>query len=99
MSIEVTIRNKEIPASMSDYAKKKAEAFEADFPKTSSVHVVLDTITHLYKAQFTAVVAGTQFTSEVEDDANFIKAIDDAADKLYRQARKHQDKIGDNHKA
>ncbi len=99
MSIEVTIRNKEIPASLSDYATEKGKAFEADFPKTTQFHVILDTEPHLFKAHFSATVCGTQFDSTGEDADNFIKAIDDAADKLYRQARKHQDKIGDNHKA
>lgn len=99
MSIEITARNKDIPASLQEYAKKKADAFEAEFPKTESVRVILDSERHLYKVQMTATVVGTPFAGAAEDGDNFIKAIDDAADKLYRQARKHFDKIGDNRKA
>lgn len=98
MSIEVTARDKDIHVSLHEYASKKAANFEAEFPKTSSVHVVLDTERHLYKVQFEATVAGTPFAASAEESDNFIKAIDEAADKLFRQARKHEDKIGDNRK-
>ena len=40
----------------------------------------------------------TPFAASAEEADNFIKAIDEAADKLFRQARKHEDKIGDNRK-
>ncbi len=98
MSIEVTARNKEIPANLQEYARKKAAAFEAEFPKTSAVHVVLDADRHLFKAQFSATVCGTSFAGAAEDADNFMKAVDEAADKLHRQARKQQDKVGDNRK-
>ena len=98
MSIEVTSRNKDIPASLQDYAREKAAAFEAEFPKTSAVHVVLDADRHLSKAQFTATVAGVSFAGASDDADNFMKAVDEAADRLYRQARRQQDKIGDNRK-
>lgn len=99
MSIEITARNVEIPVSLQEYAKKKAAMIEADFPKTTSIRVVFELESHLYKAQMTAVVGGVQLVGSAEDEGNFIKALDDAADKLYRQARKHEDKIGDNRKA
>lgn len=98
MSIEVTARHKDISAKLQDYAKEKGEAISADYPKTSSVKVVLDFERHVYKTHFTATVAGTQFDAESEDAENIIKTIDEAAEKLDRQIRKQQDKIGDNHR-
>jgi ribosomal subunit interface protein len=99
MSIEVTARNKDIPASLQDYAKGKAASIASEFPKTSEVRAVLDADRHIYKALFTATVAGSQFAGEAQDGDNFMKAVDEAADKLFRQIRKHEDKIGDNRKA
>lgn len=98
MAIEITARNKDIPANLLDYAKKKAAEFESDFQKTSSVRVVLDAAKHLYTAQFEATVCGDSFAGSAEDSDNFMKAVDEAADKLYRQVRKQQDRIGDNRK-
>lgn len=99
MGIEATARNKDIPAQSLEYAKKKAAAIEAEFEKTSQVHVVLDSERHLFKAQFTATVRGENFTASAEDEANFVKAIDDAWDKLFAQIRKRQSIVGDNRKA
>ncbi|MBQ7722470.1 MAG: ribosome-associated translation inhibitor RaiA [Kiritimatiellae bacterium] len=98
MAIEITSRNKDIPASMQDYARGKAAAIEKEYPKTSSVKVVLDLDRHLYGAHFTATVDGFQFDAEASDSDNLAKAIDEAADKTDRQIRKQLDKIGDNRK-
>lgn len=98
MSIEVTARHKDISAKLQSYARQKGEEVSADYPKTSSVKVVLDFDRHVYRAHFTATVAGVQFDAESEDAENIIKAIDESADKLNRQIRKQQDIIGDNHR-
>lgn len=98
MSIEVTARHKDISAKLQDYARSKAEAIGADYPKTSSVKVVLDFDRHVYKTHVNAVVDGFQFDGDAEDNDNIIKTIDEATDKVYRQIRKQLDKIGDNRK-
>ncbi len=93
MSIEVTARHKDIHADLQSYAKAKAEAFSADYPKTSSVRVVLDFDRHIYKAQVVATVNGTAYVGEAEDPENIRKAIDDASDKADRQVRKQLQKL------
>lgn len=99
MAIEATARNKEIPAKALDYAREKAAAIEKDFDKVSQVRAVLDSERHLFKAQFEAIVRGDSFSASAENADNFVKAIDDAWDKLFAQIRKHGERIGDNRKA
>lgn len=98
MSIEVTARHKDISTRLQDYAKGKAEGISADYPKTTSVKVVLDFDRHVYKTHVTATIDGFQFDGDAEDNDNIIKTIDEATDKVYRQARKQFDKLGDNRK-
>jgi ribosomal subunit interface protein len=98
MSIEVTARHKDISARLQDYARGKAEAIEAEYPKTTSVKVVLDFDRHVYRTHVTATVNGFQFDGESDDTDNIVKTIDEAADKVDRQIRKQLDKIGDNRK-
>ena len=98
MSIEVTARHKDISARLQDYARGKASAIEAEYPKTTSVKVVLDFDRHVYRTHVSATVDGFQFDGDAEDADNIMKTIDEAADKVDRQIRKQLDKIGDNRK-
>ena len=98
MSIEVTARHKDISARLQDYAREKAATIESEYPKTSSVKVVLDFDRHVYRTHVTATVDGIQFDGDADDTDNIVKTIDEAADKVNRQIRKQLDKMGDNRK-
>ncbi|MBR0057658.1 MAG: HPF/RaiA family ribosome-associated protein [Kiritimatiellae bacterium] len=99
MAIEITARDKEIPAAALDYARGRAADIEKGFEKVSQVRAVLDTGRHLYKAQFTATVVGENFAAEAEDAESFVKAVDAAYDRLHAQIRRRRDIVGDNRKA
>ena len=98
MSIEVTARHKDISDRLQDYARGKAEAIAAEYPKATSVKVVLDFDRHVYRTHVTATVDGFQFDGEADDSDNIVKTIDEAAEKVNRQIRKQLDKMGDNRK-
>lgn len=98
MSIEITARHKDISTGLQDYARGKAEEICNEYPKTSSVKVVLDFDRHIYKTHVTATVDGFQFDGDAEDTDNIKKTIEEASDKVFRQIRKQLDKIGDNRK-
>lgn len=98
MSIEITARHKDISTGLQDYARGKAEEICTEYPKASSVKIVLDFDRHIYKTHVTATVDGFQFDADAEDTENIKKTIDEASDKVFRQIRKQLDKIGDNRK-
>lgn len=98
MSIEVTARNKEIPSALHAKAKEKGGLLKDEFPALTALHVVLDSDKHLYKVQISATYTGTLLSSEAADAENFLKSLDEAFEKMHRQLRKLQDKIGDNRK-
>lgn len=99
MAIEVTSRDKEIPAGALDYARAKAAELEGGFEKVSQVRAVLDTERHQYKARLSATVVGEGFEAEADDPGSFVKAIDAAYARIYAQIRKRRDIVGDNRKA
>ena len=78
MSIEITARHKDISTGLQDYARGKAEEICTEYPKASSVKIVLDFDRHIYKTHVTATVDGFQFDADAEDTENIKKTIDEA---------------------
>ena len=97
MAIEVTARHLKISPELQGYARDKAEALVADFPKAEFIHVVLDMEGHLYRAEYVVQHKGLPCVGTAEDGADMITAIDLAVEKVTKQLRKHRDKVVDAH--
>lgn len=101
MSIQLTVRQKDIAESDQEYARRKAEAILDEFKriKAEHVHVILNLEKHLNIAEIT-VQAGNHVRVEAkETGANMHASIDAVVEKASRQLRKHLEKIRDHRAA
>jgi putative sigma-54 modulation protein len=94
MQINLTGHHVEITASLRDYVEQKIGRLERHFETAASVHVILEIEKLRHKAEATMHISGSDLYAEaVEDD--MYAAIDELADKLERQMRKHKEKLQD----
>lgn len=97
MAIEITARHLNISQDLQNYARGKAEAILAGFPKSEFVHVVLDVERHLFRAEFVVQHKGLPRVEAAETTESMPASIDLAAEKVEKQLRKHRDKVVDAH--
>ncbi len=94
MNFNITGHHVEITDSLRDYVSQKLNRVEGHFDKITSVKVTLTVEKLQQKAEATLHVAGNDIHADsVQGD--MYAAIDDLADKLDRQVRKHKSKITD----
>jgi putative sigma-54 modulation protein len=97
MSIEITARHLTVTAELQGHARQKAEALVAEFPKTESVHVILDVQRHLYVAEVVVQHKGLTRVEAKESTEDMVASIDAAVVKVEKQLRKHREKIVESH--
>lgn len=98
MSVEITARHLNISPILQAYARKRAEALLAEFPKTEFVHVILDSERHNYIAEVVAQHKGMAQVKARETSEDMIAAIDAAALKAEKQIRKRHQKLISTHR-
>jgi len=99
MTIEVTVRHGEAGTALQAYARGKAEALEAEFPRVERVHVILGAEKRMRVAEV-VVQAGNHVRAEAaEEAANPRQAVDWAFEKIEKQLRRTVDKIQDHKSA
>jgi ribosomal subunit interface protein len=95
MSIEVTARHIDVGEEWQTYARGKAEALMAEFPKTEHVHVILDYFRHRFVAEVVAQSKKHVRVEAAETTDNMRMSIDSAFEKVEKQLRKVMDKVHD----
>ncbi len=97
MSVIVSIRNGEISDTLKTYAENKANTIVSDFPKITSVRVILDCQKSRHKAEI--LVRGKNLNIEADHESfDMYDSIDTVVEKTNTQLRRHLDKIQDHHK-
>ena len=94
MAIDVTVRHMDASSSVQQYAREKAQALVELFPRTESVHVVLDVEKYRQLAEVVLQAKNhIRVEAQSESDDNMRAAIDQAMDKAETQMRKLRDKV------
>jgi len=96
MQINLSGHHVEITPSLRDYINEKLAKIERHFESATDVNCILTVEKLEHKAEATLNVSGnTLHAHAVESD--MYAAIDEMADRLDRQVRKHKEKITDHH--
>ena len=97
MSVIVSIRNGNISDTLKQYAENKAETIANDYPKITSVRVILDCQKSRYKAEI--IVRGKNLNIEADFESfDMYDSIDAVVEKTNTQLRRHIDKVQDHYK-
>ena len=97
MSVIISIRNGNISDTLKLYAETKAEAIITDYPKITSVRVILDCQKSRYKAEI--LVRGKNLNIEADYESfDMYDSIDAVIEKTNKQLRRHLDKVQDHYK-
>ena len=98
MSVIVSIRNGNISNTLKVYAENKAAAIIDDYPKITSVRVILNCQKSRYKAEF--LVRGKNLNIESDYESfDMYDSIDAVIEKTNTQLRRHLDKMQNHYKA
>lgn len=98
MQINITGHHVEITESLSAYVHEKLERLARHFENVTNVHVILTVEKERQKAEATVHASGRDLFAESTDE-NMYAALDNLADKLDRQIRKHKEKLTDHHRS
>lgn len=98
MQLNVTGHHLEITDAMHDYVTSKLARLKQHFDHVIHTHVILSVEKERQKAEATVHVSGKELFAEAEN-GNLYAAIDELADKLDRQIRKHKEKRTDHHRS
>lgn len=92
MQVSVTFRHMEASDSLRDYANDKIKRLEKYLQPPIEVHVILEVVKFMHRAEINLSAAGVQLNAE-ETTSDMYAAIDKAQDKMERQVQKHKEKI------
>ena len=98
MQLNITGHHVEITDAMHDYVTSKLAKLERHFDHVTNAHVILRVEKERQMAEATVHVSGKDLFAEAEN-GNLYAAIDELADKLDRQIRKHKEKLTDHHRS
>ena len=97
MSIEITARHVDVSDDLQNYARDRAEAIKAEFPRIEHLHIILDAEKHRQIAEIVVQAKNHVRVQTKETTDNMKVAIDAATDKVEKQLRRHRDKAQDHH--
>ncbi len=96
MQIKLTGHHVDLTKGLRDCVATKMERIERHFDHVTDMHVILTVEKLRQKAEATINVSGGQlFAEAVHED--MYAAIDQLADRLDRQVKKHKEKMKDHH--
>lgn len=97
MSVIVSVRNGNISDTLKKYAETKAARLVEDYPKITSIKVILDMQKTRSKAEIIVRGKHTDVEADVET-YDMYESIDAIIEKVNVQLKKHLDKVQDHHK-
>lgn len=95
MQINVTGRHMEITDAIRNYVHDKLQHALAEFPRTESVHVILDIEKYRQIAEIVVQAPNHVRVEAREESADLYASIDAVVDKVNKQLRRTRDKIID----
>ncbi len=98
MQLNITGHHVDVTDAMHDYVTGKLARLERHFDHVTNAHVILSVEKARQKAEATVHVSGGTLFAEAQHD-NLYAAIDELADKLDRQIRKHKEKLSDHRRS
>jgi putative sigma-54 modulation protein len=96
MKADVTGQNLEVTDALRSYVDEKVAKLERHLKNLMDAHVVLAVEDYRHKAEINIKADGATLHADAEDK-DMYAAIDAMADKIDRQARRHQGKNNDHH--
>ncbi|HKJ87134.1 MAG TPA: ribosome-associated translation inhibitor RaiA [Gammaproteobacteria bacterium] len=96
MQLDVSGQNIEITDSLRDYVREKVDRVGRHIDNVTAAHVVLSVEKFRNLAEINLTAQGTILHADAEDK-DMYAAIDAMADKIDRQARRHQGKVKEHH--
>jgi putative sigma-54 modulation protein len=97
MQLTISGHQIDLTDSMKHYIGEKMERIERHFDHLNSIDVVLHVEKIRHKAEATINAKGVTLHAQADSD-NMYATIDNLADKLDSQVRKHKEKITDHHR-
>lgn len=98
MSVIVSVKSGNLSDTLKTYAEEKANTIVENYPKITSVRVILDTEKSRHKAEI--IVRGKNVNIEADEETfDMYDSIDGAIEKANTQLKKHVDKLQEHHKA
>lgn len=97
MQLTISGHHIDVTDSMKNYINEKMQRIVRHFDHLSSIDIVLHVEKIHHKAEATINAKGVTMHAHA-DSENMYASIDDLADKLDSQVRKHKEKITDHHK-
>jgi putative sigma-54 modulation protein len=96
MQLSVTGHNIDITESLRKYVDTKLAKLERHFDNMTDIHCILTVEKLLHKAEATVYMGGGKVHAD-STQATMYAAIDKLVDKLYRQVKRHKEKLHDHH--
>lgn len=97
MSVVVSVRNGNISETLKEYAENKASKLLEDYPKITSIKIILDMQKARSKAEVIVRAKGADVEADVET-YDMYESIDSVVEKAHAQLKKAHDKIQNHHK-
>jgi putative sigma-54 modulation protein len=98
MNIVINGRNVDVSGSLRKYAEDKIGRFDKYLPGITEATVTLGVQRHIHKAEVLLKANGAMIQA-VGNTGDFFSAIDEVADKLDRQVKKHKEKLSSQRKS
>ncbi|HBM15523.1 MAG TPA: ribosome-associated translation inhibitor RaiA [Lentisphaeria bacterium] len=98
MSVTISVKNGNISETLKEYAQNKAAKLIEDFPRITTVTIVLD----MQKTRSKAEIIVRAKQTDIEADAetyDMYESVDTIIEKAYAQLKKQHDKITEHRKA
>lgn len=96
MQLTISGHHVDLTESMKAYIKEKVQRIERHFDHLNSIDVVLNVDKNRHEAEATLNAKGVTLHAHAGSE-NMYAAIDNLADKLDSQVRKHKEKVTDHH--
>lgn len=97
MQISITGHHVEITQALHTYIESKFSRLQRHFDNITNGHVILSVEKERQMAEATIHVSGGKLFADAQHD-DMYAAIDELADKLDRQLKKHKEKLTDHHR-
>ena len=98
MEIRVTGRHVEVSPAVKEYAQEKLGKLARFFNRVTSIELLLESVREVQRAEAVAHVEHNAPVVAHSDNADVIAAIDEVAEKIERQLKKHKEIVRDGKK-
>lgn len=98
MQVRITGRHVEVTPAVKEYAEEKLGKLVRFFNRITSIELLLESIKGVQRAEAVAHVEHSAPVVGHSDKADVIAAVDEVADKIERQLKKHKEIVRDGKK-